>query len=1082
MKAWVLAPLGTGDPAALSVTRIRKLFPSAQVIPVSEASAVFSKALEEDALLLVPDVAAFPQEYWLPLEEYLSKGGSAIFIGTHPFEDRAIRAPNGIYVPEREHLAANALRNAQHMPSISSVAAWVHENPVDQARGRVRLAVSPAHGWTAVSVEGEHLEDWAALVLPQVPSNTLSPEQRTIVFYARGSEQTTRFSVQCTERDGSLWRVSVPLTRIWKPYVLHEGQFEFISGSAHRGSESDSFSFSRMQSISIGVSTVADLQRASGYHYELSDVRWFADPRESKDVRRWPDVPLISPPKRHYTTRSARIRSLTDGRIWTLPRPMIFDSPFPRSRGLGGDSGTDFRWIPLFEALDEHDALLGWPCSIFVETRSNRVIRQWAWVGAPAECPEVLFQSMLIEAARRLQSGIYLHHAGSPRFAISPGEQLAVTAQVAWRASLAPRLDVVAELYRQGERVHGRRVRVPLTSDGHAQLSLGPAADVGSEAENWSIRIDLIDPAHGILYDTLTHFFVARPQRPNPDRADWITCSGSQFVFRGRRQFWIGVLYHPATAVGLLPTEISYARWLAPGVFDPTLIERDFDRLVEIGANAISLSYTDPSESSTLLYVIEAAKRRGLWIYVRMPSWNPAQPDIEQLRMLFDAAQLNREPPVMMLDIPPASVQDIDVSVWDQAWRNWLAEQYGTIEHAERILGVRLWRNKDGDICVPRNAEGLSAIPGHHAAVAVYRRFLRDYYSRRIGYVVRCLRSWGATQLITAKVPMLDPASGDAGYYPEPSPWWGCSHLDFHSLDMAASVRNERQHLKSVWGTAYARGASGGKPVIWSDVSVAVPTTDATVPDLQEQARKIENLFDVAWRTHVGGLFSSAYAGGRLGSSRQDVGLTHPDGTWRPVALAYREAANRMRRERNISGASSKRHFVVVDDDFGENADSYWQRYEDEWRADPPFELRPSDFGLRSSQWTARTWGVETFLPPAPLRSLNAEWGRLEIADRELIRRPDEPVRMTKGERLRADIMNTGPVSWDASREGLPQCVWIKVSRSGHPAVWLSLPPLAFGKSATVTWVASDRGEWTARAWLAGVGEFGEVLHIQVTE
>lgn len=1074
-RVYVLAPATAASEHKSMADRISRLFPNAPRVPVTETDAILSRSLQEGAIVIISDPRSFPQNFWTKLEDYLNAGGAAIFAGINPFEDRAILDSWGRCIPERDFLVRMA-KQAEFIESVSSVAAWEHRNERDEIGGRVRVGSSPTPGWSAVEVEVESLSNWNALILPAIPQNAISPQHRTMVFYARGSEKTSRIFIECTERDGSVWRISIPLARVWSLQIWHEGQFRFVSGPPGRGGRADSLHFADMARLAMGVSSSTDLQTPGPHRFDLSEVRWSLDERSSEEARREPDIRLLSPRYRRYTTRASRFRSLVDDQVWTVKQPLTIGSPFPRSRSVGGTEATSSRWIPLLEAVDDHDLSLGWPASLFVEVASNTVIRNWAWVALPDESPEALLQAALLEAARKLRSGVYLHHAGLPRASILEREPIAVVASAAWldRRSL-PKLDVIATLHRDGQPIPGRRVRAPLGADGRAELSLGSAPTI-SEPSVWSIRMDLVDPVRGVLYDTIWQFLAAPEPARSTDRADWITTRGAEFVYRGRRQFWLGVHYRPAYSSGLGEDEASQLDWLNPSFFDAQVVERDFDRLVEIGVNAVSLDYHHVRNASALRYVVQAAKRRGLWVYLRLPVWNPFKDeDVSFLKTLIESAHIVDEPAVFAVDIPlgVAAFEGASTRL-KQIWRSWLIEQYGSEGHAEEMLGMP-WAQLTDENFPPRGLETDS--PYGRA----YRRFLDDYMSQQIGYMVRTVRSWGIRQLITAHM-TVNLSSQRTEYTADAS--WGRVHLDFYALTLS-NMESEQIRFGGLWGAVYARAVSDGKPVVWTDYSVPVPGSEVLTSDRVMQAERFQQFFDMSRLGRASGVFGGVFSGGWSEWDRTDKGLFEPDGTPRPVGTVYREMSNRVRRERGQVIAPWRGHSLDVDA-FERGPHAVWAMWREIHGTDAAdgnvTELRLHDFGKKSKDWAVQTLGGQAFQAPAPLRSMNAEWGRLEVNGQEVLGRTGDRLMISRGGRLQAEIINTGPVSWDASREGQSRTVWIRLTRFGRSASLVPIPPIRFGRRHIVTWLATEPGEWVARPWLADVGEFGPPLRIIVTE
>src|SRR5207244_2067085 len=75
-------------------------------------------------------------------------------------------------------------------------------------------------------------------------------------------------------------------------------------------------------------------------------------------------------------------------------------------------------------------------------------------------------------------------------------------------------------------------------------------------------------------------------------------------------------------------------------------------------------------------------------------------------------------------------------------------EKYGSVDHAEEVIGRPLW-NRDGHLTGPPDNE-LSADGSHRVAVAAYRQFVDDYMGRRYGEVKQLVRRLGCRPLLSA--------------------------------------------------------------------------------------------------------------------------------------------------------------------------------------------------------------------------------------------------------------------------------------------------------------------------------------------
>jgi hypothetical protein len=145
-------------------------------------------------------------------------------------------------------------------------------------------------------------------------------------------------------------------------------------------------------------------------------------------------------------------------------------------------------------------------------------------------------------------------------------------------------------------------------------------------------------------------------------------------------------------------------------------------------------------------------------------------------------------------------------------------------------------------------------------------------------------------------------------------------------------------------------------------------------------------------------------------------------------------------------------------------------------------ELRPLNFGKRTREITMRSIGGSPYVAPAPLESVNSEWGRIEIDGTERDRTPGRRLAVHLKQKMRLELINTGPSTWDASADGRARCVWVRLENEQGARRQLPVGVVRFGGSSWISWGASDPGVWRAQPFLADVGPFGEPLLIEVLE
>ena len=534
------------------------------------------------------------------------------------------------------------------------------------------------------------------------------------------------------------------------------------------------------------------------------------------------------------------------------------------------------------------------------------------------------------------------------------------------------------------------------------------------------------------------------PSSRTSTNLDWVTTNAGYFTYRGKRIFFRGINYWPLSHNGKAPGEFD-AHWLEPAAFDPEIVRRDLDRLREVGINAVSIQYNAESQARPLWWFVDECRQRGIWVHAFVGYLQPLEQDLAKAERLIRAAELWNEPGIFAIDVawePHLGGYDARCR-FDTDWEAWLVEQYGSVDRAEEKIGRPLW-SRDGHVTGPTDEE-LRTDGSHRVAVAAYRRFVDDFMSRRYGEVARLVRRLGCRQLLSAR----------SGFGGTGNPWadaqfpidltTGAVHFDFISPEGYALTGDRDQFDEAGFLTAYARGVAAGKPVAWLEFGCNVGRDPSPV-DLANQARLYRQMFDFAARSRAAGVFGWWYPGGWRVDERSDFGVVNPDGTWRPVGDEFRQFAQNV--GNNLLPVAPWRGREFDRDADARGLSALWNKWRDTYRLETREnrieEIRPLHFGQPASEFPA---------------SANAEWGRVEVNGAEFIARP---VRARVGDKILAELINTGPVTWD------------KVSVASRP---LASAPYAYRVWIPVTAAA---GATRLRPVLDGFGEFGQPLNIEI--
>lgn len=782
-----------------------------------------------------------------------------------------------------------------------------------------------------------------------------------------------------------------------------------------------------------------------------------------------PDLPMISPAYRRFDSSAVRLRRMD--REQDVGFSMPVQSPFPRPLGRVADPNAVARWIPLAETEDATGLGRAWPASLWVEAGTGTQARSWGWVGidVPAQQREVVVD-LLRTAAQRLQDGHFLLSAGADRVALHGGTHLEVGVQVLRNEESVANLRVAAEL-KEVASLATRRVSAP--AEERLTLNLGALPRIPDRHRDYVLRVSLWSADDEQQYDELVQELRILPTA-EPLAVERIGVTGSGFTLGRRPLFLFGAPLVLRSAVGLAENEAG-RHPLDPEVFDPAAVEQEIRRAQEAGLNLLSLSLEEERQIPQLRWLLEELRPRSMWIQLQVAGLDPLHLDLPRARHLLETARVARDPVLFALQAGAQTTLGPEEQrrPWDADWRAWLVEQYGLIAHAEQVVGQPLWR-RDGEVTGPPDAElaGAGAAP---AAVAVYRRFMDDWISRRLAQVRGVMQE--------LKSPALLGAARGWGGPPESfplDPASGAVHLDYVLLDAEGLATNDTARAAAAFSAVYARGLGLGKPVVWMNLGHDAGP-QPTAATLRNQGDRVQELLGLALRSHSSGLLVKRLPGGWCPRAHTDEGYAQPDGNWRPAGEVLRRFTLRVRREASAPLSWSGTTLTRDADPRGlygllqERAADYQLT-----AANPLAEVRPLGFSLTSFEIDNTSVGGRPHQDPAPWSMLNGEWGGVRAGGRRLERGLGGLASVSVRAELELEVWNTGAARWVNANAKRAGAIWVQARHPTAREQWLPVPDTPPGQRAVIRWTPADVGRWDLRLWNWSEGGFGEPLAIDV--
>lgn len=869
-------------------------------------------ALEAETLRLVvlPDARSLPHSFHAPLERFLRRGGYLIAFGLPGWKETLIRSGDR-WVDSDAYSRARAAVPPPHPITLlrdTPVAEWQRSSNEMQSPATYTIETEDAQYGPALHAVVENLTGWDTFgAAPKAPPFAAG-ENRT-VFSAKGDANTRALAVEWTEKDGSRWIATIPLTTEWQRYELGPEAFRYWQSVPARGGRGDRFNPQNAERLTVGVAHSHTGPTTGRQEW------WFAHP----GTGRAEDTPLST------LTESASIDGLYPGwktfriqdtaaTLHVAPDTRLFGagaslppvpagtlySPHPRPSGAGFDKGRQVRFVPLLEARGANGEWRGNPGALYVHAQDGRYNGgRWAVFGITDEAflsaPGFLIR---IDTLARRMRGPLLFEGGSDWYTKFEESPLRIGARLSkgLAAQLPAELKVTARITsagRGGAKVRqfdwpeaAERLGSERTVWYNEQSDLGP----------WRITVDLMDK-NGTVIDSLSH--EAHVWTP-PLLPQFVTTDGEGRFLRGG-QPWKphGVNYMPSSGIGRdHPDEAEeFEHWIGSMPYDPAIVGRDLDNIKRLGLNSVSIFiYGGAVESGNLLDILRQCRERDLLVNLSLRPGTPIDwaAQWREIRPIIARYKLRSNDTVFAYDLAwePNWGRQEQRRVHDAAWANWVTKRYNSIESAETAWKFPAPRH-EGKLTSPTD-EQVSQDGQWRILVTDYRRFLGDLLKERYGAARREVRAMDPNHLVSFRMSEAgNPTFRGDSFLNYDFPGLA-EAVDFLAPEAYGRIGNWENVRHGWFEVAYARAVAPALPVVWAEVGVSAwgPGTDEAPQErLDFQAEYFKAFYRMMNSSGSNGIYYWWYAGGYRTNENSDYGIVNPDGTDRPASAVIRENA-----------------------------------------------------------------------------------------------------------------------------------------------------------------------------------------------
>ena len=672
-------------------------------------------------------------------------------------------------------------------------------------------------------------------------------------FTAKADETNTVLSVEFVESDGSRWIATAPIGLDWTRVTLKPTDFRYWQDSSAkgRGGQGDRFNPARAVDIGLGFSyshTPVMAGRAGSVRFR--DFGSCRDPFSGADAEPEAEVPEQDGVYPRY--KMMRVA----GEVCAIPRTL----------GEGFGHGVCWRFIPLRTVRDTAggEGAAEW---MLLERRPGNHARRLAGMSAAQERDS---SARVAEMVMKLLDGSHLFCAGTDKFAYFPGEPIRVGADWcgAAQSAKAEVLDAEGHSVWRGTLANGVAMVCPVT----LRPSYAPCR----------VSVHLGN-------DEISHEFAVLPEEPDVSD-DFITVSGSNFMLRGKPWYPVGVNFWPGYIAGMAHKDYS-SGWMRGAYYSPSLVERDLAHFAAMGGTMISIQAPPLGDIRNMLDVLRRCRKHGLYVNLFLPWASPLDFRAREGAAYLEAGRLVGNASIVAYDTiwEPGNhlfKNDQKRARWDAAWRQWIKDQYGNVERAEKDWGVPARRNAQGEVIGPAD-KWFSEDGPWRVQMAAYRRFMDNATSRAWNDATRHLRALDPNHLVSFRqgntLPYDFALSGPV------------RHIDFICPEGYAVPDTDAGEAAIGWITQYVDATTGGKPIVWSEFGRSVwdaRTMGASQAGIENQGMYSARFYRAALRAGANGTVPWWWPGGYRVGEKSDYGIIEPSGAERPSARLIRQYAD----------------------------------------------------------------------------------------------------------------------------------------------------------------------------------------------
>ena len=861
-------------------------------------------------LLIIPNASTLPADSLNVIENFIKNGGKIIALNTPSWNNLSAKI-NGKWKSRSEiKIADTDFKNSIKVLDFSKedLDKWSPGTASDT--GKYNYEVVNIDEKTALRFSSSQSGGWNTIRNANL-SGIFNNGNNLVMFWAKGSANTNKLTIEFAETDNSRWIATVSLTNDWKFYVL--APFEFAKWDPDNSfPNKEVFNPTNAYQLAIGLSSSHTGVAINHQEYFISDI--YTDKVSEQELGLYSDAfPIFKAPGidgfskngKFFKIENAnllKVRNdqMASGTVYSnlsLPNDSVY-SNLPRPRGIGYGRNKPFRWIPIMDALGEDAKWKGSPAAVLINKTgpyANSVIASFCMTDSNFyKNKDVL--DLISETASKMKNGAYLIEGGSNVFTAFTDTPVTLGSVFSNLSDIEKTLDLKIKVTAPDgitafEKSFKSTLKPKTTEDVNVIWE-----DISWQEKPFTVRIELLE--NGNVIDFLEHELHGYDSNK---AQNYVSRENGNFYVNGERIKFYGANFWSSASNGW---ESFYDMDDPLMHYDPEIIARDLESVKNMGLNSVLSRFKEwYSYGVGHIDFLRRCEELGIYAFINLDAYEgqglPKDFSVDKVAYLINHYRLDKFGIIAGYDIcwePQWGLRE-DLAYWDKGWNDWVLERYGSIENAEKDWNYTAPKYPDGKLIHPETSQ-MNNDGNWRIMVSAYRKYLDSIMYSIYNNAIKQIKNYDSNHLYSFRMSM---AADPTYIYP-----WNIVPFDFPYLGQAVDFlapegygrfgtewENVEPGLFQSW---YAKYSAPDRPKIWAEmghpIGGNIPHIDGHLAsDLEVQAKAYKEFYKMAAISDMDGIFCWWYPGGFRFGENSDYGITNPDGSDRSVTKVIREFA-----------------------------------------------------------------------------------------------------------------------------------------------------------------------------------------------